>query len=291
MGYTSYSTNDRLMRAEKLNYSTASTDNIFTQQKERKIHEQMSPFNLKKRECFDSEAHPNTIPIILALDVTGSMGMIPDQLIREGLPKMMGNMIQKGASDASLCFIAIGDHECDRYPLQVGQFESGDAELDMWLTRTYLEGGGGGNSGESYMLAWLFAARHTDIDSFNKRNKKGFLFTVGDEPCLKNLPASAIKEITNNGDVSNISSSELLAEVQKMYNVYHLHILHSSQAMNCLVEWKERLGDHCIEVKDYKTVADVISNIVLESINEKNSSNNNGSINNNFDGFKEEIIL
>ena len=30
--------------------------------------------NAVMRECRDSEEHPNTIPVILALDVTGSMG-------------------------------------------------------------------------------------------------------------------------------------------------------------------------------------------------------------------------
>jgi hypothetical protein len=266
MGYSSYSTSSRNLRSETLYSSAVSTDAIFTQQKEKKAHESMLSQNLTKRECRDSETHPNTIPIILALDVTGSMGMIPDQLIREGLPKMMGNMIQKGATDASVCFIAIGDHACDDYPLQVGQFESGDEELDMWLTRTYLEGRGGGNNGESYMLAWLFGARHTEIDSYNKRNKKGFLFTVGDEPCLKSLPAYAIKEITSVNEKETLTSDELLAEAQKMYNVYHLHIIHSSQSESSLGEWKQRLGDNnCIEVNDYKMVADIISDIVIKN--------------------------
>lgn len=271
MGYSSYSTSSRSIRSANLGYTTATIDSIFTQQKERKVHPEMSPFDLKKRECFDSEAHPNTIPIIIALDITGSMGKIPHELVKEGLPKMMGNLIQKGAVDAQICFIAIGDHECDPTPLQVGQFESGDEELDMWLTRTYLEGGGGGNKGESYQLAWFFASRHTDIDSFNKRNKKGFLFTIGDEPCLKALPASAIKAITNDSEQKTLYSDELLIDAQRMYNVYHLHILHSNQAVDCLPEWQQRLGENCIEVQDYRNVANTISNVVLNSLNINNN--------------------
>ena len=107
----------------------------------------------------------------------------------------MGGLIQNGIPDPTLLFLAIGDHECDKSPLQVGQFESGDPELDLWLTRTWLEKGGGGNAGESYLLAHYFAAYHTDIDAYNKRGKRGFLFTVGDEPGLTSLPGRVIDEI------------------------------------------------------------------------------------------------
>ena len=37
------------------------------------IDESMDPKNVM-RECRDSEEHPGTIPVVLALDVTGSMG-------------------------------------------------------------------------------------------------------------------------------------------------------------------------------------------------------------------------
>src|SRR5690606_5631209 len=102
----------------------------------------------------------------------------------------------------SVLFLAIGDHETDSAPLQVGQFESGDAELDLWLTRTWLEGKGGANSGESYLLAWYFASKFTKLDSLDKRGQKGFLFTIGDEPGLSILPKRAINEIMNDGDMN-----------------------------------------------------------------------------------------
>jgi hypothetical protein len=136
-------------------------DTVFEQNRKRKIHESMDPKTIKLREARDSAEHPNVFPVILGLDLTGSMGSIPVYLIREGLPHIMGKLIQKGFNDASLLFVGVGDHENDDAPLQVGQFESGDDELDTWLTRTWVEGGGGGNAGESYLLAWYFAAKPT----------------------------------------------------------------------------------------------------------------------------------
>jgi hypothetical protein len=267
MGHSTYSCDDRLARSADLGYHTKSVADIFTQQKERKIHDSMSPRNIDKRECRDSEAHPNTVPIILQLDLTGSMGSIPHDLIKDGLPTLMGDLVQNGVPDASLLFLGVGDHECDSYPLQVGQFESGDAELDMWLTRTYIEGGGGGNAGESYLLSWYFAANHTVTDSFEKRNKKGFLFTIGDEPCLNNLPKSAKTEImgdTARGQVT--TAEELLKESQKTYNVYHLHVLQGSAGIRSLNYWKELLGQNCIEISDYREIAKTVAKIVKDNV-------------------------
>lgn len=270
MGHTSYSVEDRLCRSASLGYHTKSVNEIFTQQKERRIHDSMSPRNVDKRECRDSETHPNSIPIVLTLDLTGSMGSIPHELIKDGLPTLMGTLTQNGVPDASLLFLGVGDHECDKAPLQVGQFESGDKELDMWLTRTWIEGNGGGNAGESYLLAWYFAANHIVTDAFEKRNKKGFLFTIGDEACLKSLPKSAIKEIM--GDTArgqSVTDKELLAAAQEMYNVYHLHILHSGGAKYSLPYWIELLGQNCIGVEDYRDVAKTVAKIVRDNVDSK----------------------
>jgi hypothetical protein len=263
MGGTRYDISARLHRAAAAGYAKKSANEIFTQNALHMAHESMNPNGVIFREARDSDVHPNTVPIILGLDVTGSMGHIPHELIKDGLPKLMGGIIQGGVPDPALLFLGIGDHECDRFPLQVGQFESGDEELDMWLTRTYIEGGGGGNGGESYLLAWYFAAFHTKTDAFEKRGQKGLLFTVGDEPGLKTLPASAIKEIMGQGQ-QTYTHLELLAEAQKRYDVYHISVLHSGQAINADVEWKELLGQNCLSIEDHKEIPNIITKIICD---------------------------
>jgi hypothetical protein len=266
MGYHDYDLHTRSVRAESFGYATKSADEIFTQSKEKRIHESMSPKKALLRESRDSEQHPNSVPIIIALDTTGSMGSIPLHLVREGLPKMVGTVIQKGIPDPQILFLGVGDHECDDAPLQVGQFESGDAELDLWLTRTWLEKGGGGNAGESYFLAWYFAANHTVTDSIEKRGQKGLLFTIGDEPCLRDLPKRSINEIMGESPQSNYSDKELLEAAQEKYDVYHLHILQGSAGHRSLGYWQNLLGQNCIAVKDYEKVADIISDIIVSNV-------------------------
>ncbi len=273
MGGNPYDSKSRSVRAETLGYFSKGADEIFTQAKERKIHESMIPSKALLRESRDSEVHPNSVPIIIALDTTGSMGSIPMNLVREGLPKMVANIIQKGVPDPAILFLGVGDHECDKAPLQVGQFESGDEELDLWLTRTWLEGKGGGNSGESYHLAWYFAANHTVTDSFEKRGQKGILFTIGDEPCLRNLPTRAVEGIMGLTPQSNFTDEELLAAAQEKYEVFHLHIMEGSAGRSSVGYWENLLGQHCIVVKDYTKIADVLSDTVISVVKSRTSYN------------------
>jgi hypothetical protein len=272
MGGTFYSSEKRSFRANSAGYYTKKADDIFTQNKVRRIHESMEPSKAIIRESRDSQNHPLSIPIIMALDVTGSMGHIPHYLVKDGLPKIMSGIIQKGVSDPQILFLAIGDHECDSHPLQVGQFESGDEELDLWLTRTYIESGGGGNSGESYLLAWYFAANHTVTDAWEKRKQKGFLFTIGDEPCLRTLPNSVVNEIMGTKPQASYSDKELLKLAQEKYNVYHLQIMEGSAGKRSLGFWKELLGDHCIEVKEHMDVSKIVVDVVTSNV-DKNQYN------------------
>ena len=262
MGGPAYSHESRSIRAASLGYHTKSKDDIFIQNKKKRIHESMEPSKALIRESRDSEVHPNSLPIIIGLDVTGSMGHIPHDLVKDGLPKMVGNLIQKGVSSPAILFLGIGDHECDSAPLQVGQFESGDEELDLWLTRTWIEGRGGGNAGESYHLAWYFGANHTITDSYDKRGQKGFLFTIGDEPCLNSLPKRAVEEIMGKDVQSGFTAEELLKAAQEKYEVFHLHIMEGSNGNYSLGYWEKLLGQRCIQVDDHTKVGDVIADTI-----------------------------
>lgn len=268
MGSTSYSFSDRSFRASTSGYYSKSADDIFEQNRKRMIHESMEPKTALLRESRDSDNHPNSVPIIFALDVTGSMGKIPHFLVKDGLPNMVQNIINKGVLDPQILFLAVGDHTCDRHPLQVGQFESGDAEMDLWLTRTYIEGGGGGNEGESYHLAWYFGAKHTSIDSWEKRQQKGFIFTVGDEPCLSTLPSRVVSELMGIGNEITYTTEQLLEMAKERYNVFHLHVLEGSSGRSSLRYWKILLGDNCVEVNDHREISNIVSQIILDNVDE-----------------------
>lgn len=264
MGTTSYNCDTRALRAATMAYDSAPVSKTFVQTSIGRVHDAMDSRNVVFREARDSEAHPRSLPIILALDVTGSMGAIPRQLIASGLPTLMGKITQTGCPDAALCFLAIGDHECDSYPVQVAQFESGDEELDMWLTRTYLEGGGGGNAGESYPLAWEFAANRVQSDAWDKRKEKGFIFTIGDEPFLKTFPKAAFQEIygENAQHQDTLTAEELYTAACEKFNVFHISVDHGYRTTDPM--WKQLLGDRCIVVQDYNDIPMIIANTILE---------------------------
>jgi len=226
------------------------------------MDDDLDPKKNKPRESCDSDANPNATPIIIALDVTGSMGELAGIIARQGLhTAMQGIYDEKPVPDPHLMIMAVGDAYCDDAPIQVTQFEA-DIRLGDQLKRLYLEGGGGGNDGESYNLAWYYAAFQTEIDSIKKRNRKGLLFTVGDEPMLPELRADHIREFIGDDVHQNIKTRDLLAAVSKKYDVYHVIIKEGSYARTepkkVLKNWRDLLGERVIELADHTKLAETI---------------------------------
>lgn len=228
----------------------------------------MNPMNLKTRESRDSAANPNSLAIQLWLDETGSMWDIPAHLIKNKLGSLIETILAHKIDDPAVLFGGIGDHYSDRCPLQVGQFESGTMELNKWLTGLYLEGNGGGSGEESYLLAWLVAARHTSIDCFEKRGKKGYLFTVGDERCHEVVSKEKVEQLLGYKPEADFTAEQLLREAQQKYNVFHIHCADSSSVRYVESQWKALLGERFIVLDNSDNLAETIATTiaVLEGI-------------------------
>lgn len=240
-----------------------STDDIY---RSRTINTNLNPKGVKLRESRDSADNPNSTPVIIGIDVTGSMGMIADVIAREGLGTLFTNILdRKPISDPHVMFMAIGDANCDQFPLQVSQFEA-DNRIVEQLTQIYLEKGGGGNCFESYNLPWYFAARHTEHDSFIKRGKRGYLFTIGDEEAPHDLTQDQIKEHLGDDVQGDVETKSILREAQRMYDVFHIVIEEGSHARAALPEvmksWTELLGQRVIRLSDHKKLAETIVSIM-----------------------------
>jgi hypothetical protein len=235
------------------------TDEIYTS---RHLHKDLNPHGVKVRESRDSTDNPNSTPLIVALDVTGSMGMLADVIAREGLGTLFtGILDRKPISDPHVMFMAVGDANCDRAPLQVSQFEA-DKRIIEQLTHIYLEHGGGGNNFESYNFPWYFAAFHTVHDSMEKRGKRGYLFTVGDEETPAALTKGQIKQFIGDDVEAELSTQDLLQLAQRSYDVYHVIIEEGNHAKmhldRVVSSWTELLGQHVIRLKDHKKLAETI---------------------------------
>jgi len=235
------------------------TDEIYSS---RSMHADLNPLNVKLRESRDSADNPNSTPLIVDIDVTGSMGMIADVIARKGLGVLFESILErKPISDPHVMFMANGDANYDRAPLQVSQFEA-DKRIIEQLANIYLEHGGGGNGFESYNLPWYFAAFHTEHDSLIKRAKRGYLFTVGDEEAPGDLTKDQIKRFIGDTLESDLSTKDMLALAQRKYDCYHVVITqgdHCRHARSRVEQsWKDLIGQHLIILDDYTQLAETI---------------------------------
>jgi hypothetical protein len=234
------------------------TEEIFTSSG---MHPSLNPYGMN-RESRDSPVNPNSNAIVIGLDVTGSMGIIADAMAREGLGTLVEEILKRQpVSDPHIMACGIGDSYCDDAPLQVTQFEA-DIRIADQLKMIWLEKGGGGNDHEGYHLPWYFAAQHTQIDCFEKRNKKGYLFTVGDEEPPEELLATHAAAIFGDSLQRDLSIHELLTLVSRMYHVFHVVVEEGNHARahlpHVLKKWNKLLGQRVLRLKDYRKLAEVV---------------------------------
>ena len=218
----------------------------------------------KIRESRDSKQHPNSTPIGIVFDQTGSMDKVPG-LMQEKLPQFMGLLLRKAwIEDPQVLFGAIGDYpNHEAAPLQIGQFESG-IEMDDNITHIYLEGNGGGSHQESYQNALYFFAHRTRCDAFEKRGKKGYLFIIGDEMAYMRSTKAELDALIGDGAQDDASLDDIMAAVKEKWEVFFLLPKGTQHWADPRIEafWKKYLGQNFIRLEDPNAVCEVIGALI-----------------------------
>lgn len=259
MGHGSWTAHAYSTYASTTGYTDKSVHEVFSS---RAVNKALNPFGVAVRESRDSDEHPNSIPIILGLDVTGSMGIYAHEIAVTHLPKLMNGILET-VTDPQIMFMAIDDvHASSPAALQVSQFES-DIRILEQLREVYLVGGGGGNRSESYDLTWYFAANRTAIDSFEKRGQHGFLFTFGDEEApYQIVTAEQLKSVFGPGEYTSMTPEQMLKQAQEMYQVFHIVIEQGSHYQRYPAEvrssWTNLMGSNVLFLKDSVYLSDLV---------------------------------
>lgn len=270
MGGGSYSTKDWTTFSTSRGYHDPSTktEHIYSK---RTIDKDLDPLNFRFRESRDSIDNPQSTPLILGLDVTGSMNPVLDKLAREGMKTVCEEIYdRKPITDPHICTLGIGDVESDQFPLQATQFEA-DIRIFEALEKLYLEKGGGGNDYESYILAWYFAKFRTLTDSFAKRGVKGYVITVGDECVTPVVRASDLKRFLGEEEAHDWDAPSLFKAASEEWRIYHIILTEGTNYHEGTPEtWRDAIGaQHVISLDDYTKLGETVVSL-LEVCSGKN---------------------
>lgn len=188
-----------------------------------KVHSNLDPKRINskpfgKLEARDSTEHPNSTPVLVAFDVTGSN---QDRAVdfQKRLPNLM-TLLNKYLADPQVAvaanddFTVVGDNS-----IQISDFES-DNRVDDHIRNIWLVGAGGGNDGESYDLLLYAAARKMALDSVEKRGKKGYMFMYADEPIFSKVSKAQVLSVFGDKIEKDIPIAEIIEEVCKNFNLF-----------------------------------------------------------------------
>lgn len=259
MGSGTYSPSDWRAYASKTKHKRA--EEVF---RSNTLDKDVDPRNVKVRESRDSANHPASTAIIIALDQTGSMNSVLERIVRKDLGVAFEEIInRRPVNDPQIMLMTFDDaHYIQDGCLQVSQFESETNPLTEQIDKTWLTNYGGGNASESYHLPLYFAATRTSIDCFEKRGKKGYLFTIGDEETPPALTRDQIAAIIGDSVEADFSYEDCLRMAEKMYHVFHVMVAEGSHFRyagdTVKKKWSQVLGERALLLTDHSKLGEVI---------------------------------
>jgi hypothetical protein len=250
--------------------ASAIADGLNPRKLNRAIHPQGA------RECCKVAGVSDVMPIAIFMDLTGSMGQFPYE-IQKDLPTIMQTLIDRGITEHPSIMVGGMDDEFAVRPdacFQLGQFESGSKELLDAVNNIIIPHNGGGNSGESYHLAFYAMARHTYSQPFAEDGQKGVMFLIGDEepcifdadPAISGTTPEIAKEVFGDDNEAVVTMLESVRQVAKQYNIFIIRPDRSSSG-SVTKKWQKLLesaGENPENVIDsLQTTAEVIATMVL----------------------------
>ncbi len=206
-------------------------------------------------------------PLVIACDVTGSMGEWPATIFSK-LPYLDLEGKEYLGKSMEICFAAIGDAHSDSYPLQVRPFCGGKG-LEKRLKELVIEGGGGGSTQESYELGALYFARNIEMP----RAVNPLCIIIGDEGLYSYADKDQASEWARTTLEGRTSTSQIFEELKRKYNVYLVRKPYGDSSANVMDstnqriynEWVALLGaDHIADLPDAGRVVDVIFGILAK---------------------------
>lgn len=212
----------------------------------------------------------STAPLIVVVDQTGSMGEWP-KIMFSKLPYLEHETKEYMGDDAEFCFMAVGDaHNGEKYPLQARPFAKG-LDLKKRLEELVIEGNGGGNGGETYELAALYALKNIKMP----KAIKPIIIFIGDEK-----PFNVIsKDMADNYCGVKLDKAtptpEVFKALREKMEVYFIQKSYgsgnsgsnsiSSDDKDAFNTWADLLGkDHIAMLPSADRVVDVIFGILAK---------------------------
>jgi hypothetical protein len=252
----------------------------------RAIADILDPRKLKdgRRESCYVPGSTSLLPVVIAMDATGSMGSVPRE-VRDQLPKLMETLIEQGISDhPNILFMAFDDETTTpQAAFQMGQFEIEPKVLLASLNEFVFPGKGGANNGESYHLPIYATANHTRLESFEREGEKGVFVLIGDEPPLLNAADDWHKNGTSPEllkNLFNVSAQKdipMVDSLRKLLETYHVLIIRPGQTSNgrdkeITTMWQKLMTDaggnpqHVIEVEKTASITAAITLFIGKSV-------------------------
>ncbi len=198
-------------------------------------------------------------PMIVAIDVTGSMSTWPAEIF-DRLP-LLFNTLSQYRPDVEICFAAIGDAHVDRWPLQVTSFASG-FDLEQLLGALYGEGGGG-DAPESYGLFAHWVDTHVEVPN---AQEPPFLIVFGDINMHAKMKASQIEHYLGDRVKGDVDSIQAWKKVSQKWNTWFLRRPGGKRGDAIDKQWGEAIGEQKIfHIEDEQRAVDYAMGLVARS--------------------------